>query len=86
MTDVATNRTNTCFVSSPLRAEEVRFVCDAKSVHWTTAPKYRHWATSKSSAIALTVDHRALDGAFVARLLNRMAEILNSRDWESDLT
>jgi 2-oxoglutarate dehydrogenase E2 component (dihydrolipoamide succinyltransferase) len=35
--------------------------------------------------LALTFDHRAVDGADAARFLVRMAEILTTRDWESDL-
>jgi 2-oxoglutarate dehydrogenase E2 component (dihydrolipoamide succinyltransferase) len=35
--------------------------------------------------LALTFDHRAVDGAYAARFLVRMAEILTTRDWESDL-
>jgi len=35
--------------------------------------------------LALTFDHRAVDGAYAARFLQRMAEILNSRDWAREL-
>jgi 2-oxoglutarate dehydrogenase E2 component (dihydrolipoamide succinyltransferase) len=35
--------------------------------------------------LALTFDHRAIDGAYAARFLGRMAEILNTRDWAKDL-
>jgi 2-oxoglutarate dehydrogenase E2 component (dihydrolipoamide succinyltransferase) len=35
--------------------------------------------------LALTFDHRAVDGAYVARFLARVSEILNSRDWVSEL-
>jgi 2-oxoglutarate dehydrogenase E2 component (dihydrolipoamide succinyltransferase) len=35
--------------------------------------------------LALTFDHRAVDGAYVARFLRRMAEILSTRDWQQDL-
>jgi 2-oxoglutarate dehydrogenase E2 component (dihydrolipoamide succinyltransferase) len=35
--------------------------------------------------LALTFDHRAVDGAYAARFLNRMAEVLNTRDWNSEL-
>jgi pyruvate dehydrogenase E2 component (dihydrolipoamide acetyltransferase) len=35
--------------------------------------------------LALTFDHRAVDGAYAARFLRRMAEILAARDWQSDL-
>ena len=35
--------------------------------------------------LALTFDHRAVDGAYAARFLGRMTEILTTRDWESDL-
>lgn len=35
--------------------------------------------------LALTFDHRAIDGAYAARYLSRVAEILNTRDWAADL-
>jgi 2-oxoglutarate dehydrogenase E2 component (dihydrolipoamide succinyltransferase) len=35
--------------------------------------------------LALTFDHRAVDGAYAARFLNRVDEILNSRDWGAEL-
>jgi pyruvate dehydrogenase E2 component (dihydrolipoamide acetyltransferase) len=35
--------------------------------------------------LALTFDHRAVDGAYAARFLRRMAEILSTRDWQQDL-
>ncbi len=35
--------------------------------------------------LALTFDHRAVDGAYAARFLSRMAEILNIRDWAAEL-
>ncbi len=35
--------------------------------------------------IALTFDHRAVDGAYAARFLARVAEILATRDWASEL-
>ena len=35
--------------------------------------------------IALTFDHRVIDGAYAARFLNRIAEILQTRDWASEL-
>ena len=34
---------------------------------------------------AMTFDHRAVDGAYVARYLDRMAQILNDRDWAGEL-
>lgn len=34
---------------------------------------------------AMTFDHRAVDGAYVARFLARLAEILNGRDWVGEL-
>ena len=34
--------------------------------------------------LALTFDHRAVDGAYAARYLQRVAEILGTRDWASD--
>jgi pyruvate dehydrogenase E2 component (dihydrolipoyllysine-residue acetyltransferase) len=35
--------------------------------------------------LALTFDHRAVDGAYAARFLSRMGEILTTRDWDRDL-
>ena len=35
--------------------------------------------------LALTFDHRAIDGAYAARFLNRMAEIITTRDWAAEL-
>jgi 2-oxoglutarate dehydrogenase E2 component (dihydrolipoamide succinyltransferase) len=35
--------------------------------------------------LALTFDHRAVDGAYAARFLARVDEILNTRDWASEL-
>jgi pyruvate dehydrogenase E2 component (dihydrolipoamide acetyltransferase) len=35
--------------------------------------------------LALTFDHRAVDGAYAARFLRRMGEVLTTRDWEIDL-
>jgi pyruvate dehydrogenase E2 component (dihydrolipoamide acetyltransferase) len=35
--------------------------------------------------LALTFDHRAIDGAYAARFLSRMSEVLTTRDWDSDL-
>ncbi len=35
--------------------------------------------------LALTFDHRAIDGAYAARFLARMADILNTRDWAAEL-
>jgi pyruvate dehydrogenase E2 component (dihydrolipoamide acetyltransferase) len=35
--------------------------------------------------LALTFDHRAVDGAYAARFLNRMSEVLSTRDWGHDL-
>jgi 2-oxoglutarate dehydrogenase E2 component (dihydrolipoamide succinyltransferase) len=35
--------------------------------------------------LAMTFDHRAVDGAYVARFLARMSEILVERDWASEL-
>lgn len=36
--------------------------------------------------VALTFDHRVIDGAYAARFLRRTAEILNERDWAAQLT
>jgi pyruvate dehydrogenase E2 component (dihydrolipoamide acetyltransferase) len=35
--------------------------------------------------LALTFDHRAVDGAYAARFLRRMSDVLSTRDWDSDL-
>ena len=35
--------------------------------------------------LALTFDHRAIDGAYAARFLRRMGDILATRDWNADL-
>jgi 2-oxoglutarate dehydrogenase E2 component (dihydrolipoamide succinyltransferase) len=35
--------------------------------------------------LALTFDHRAVDGAYATRFLKRMSEALTSRDWGSDV-
>ena len=35
--------------------------------------------------VALTFDHRVIDGAYAARFLARLAEILSSRDWSAEL-
>ena len=35
--------------------------------------------------VALTFDHRVIDGAYAARFLARLAEILETRDWASEL-
>jgi pyruvate dehydrogenase E2 component (dihydrolipoamide acetyltransferase) len=35
--------------------------------------------------MAMSFDHRAVDGAYVARFLARLSEILNDRDWAGEL-
>ncbi|MFI5036349.1 MAG: dihydrolipoamide acetyltransferase family protein [Acidimicrobiales bacterium] len=35
--------------------------------------------------VALTFDHRAIDGAYAARFLGRMSQIVTGRDWTSEL-
>ena len=35
--------------------------------------------------LALTFDHRAIDGGYAAKFLSKLAEILTTRDWASDL-
>jgi 2-oxoglutarate dehydrogenase E2 component (dihydrolipoamide succinyltransferase) len=42
-------------------------------------------AIHSTGMLALTFDHRAVDGAYAARFLARMAQILNTRDWASEL-
>jgi pyruvate/2-oxoglutarate dehydrogenase complex dihydrolipoamide acyltransferase (E2) component len=34
--------------------------------------------------LARTFDHCAIDGTYAARFLNRVAEILNTREWDSE--
>ncbi len=36
--------------------------------------------------LALTFDHRAVDGAYAARFLSRVSEVLRTRDWGRDLS
>ncbi len=36
--------------------------------------------------LALTWDHRAFDGAYAASFLNALREVLETRDWETELT
>ncbi|MFZ0768211.1 MAG: 2-oxo acid dehydrogenase subunit E2, partial [Acidimicrobiales bacterium] len=38
-------------------------------------------AIHSTGLLALTFDHRAVDGAYAARFLQRMAEILSEHDW-----
>jgi pyruvate/2-oxoglutarate dehydrogenase complex dihydrolipoamide acyltransferase (E2) component len=35
--------------------------------------------------IGTSWDHRAVDGAYVASFLKRVAEVLSTRDWSSEL-
>ncbi len=35
--------------------------------------------------VAMNFDHRAIDGAYVARFLSRLSEILDDRDWAGEL-
>jgi len=42
-------------------------------------------AIHSTGMLALTFDHRVIDGAYAARFLARMAEILNTRDWAHEL-
>lgn len=35
--------------------------------------------------VALTFDHRVIDGAYAARFLARLADVLQTRDWSSEL-
>jgi 2-oxoglutarate dehydrogenase E2 component (dihydrolipoamide succinyltransferase) len=43
-------------------------------------------AIHHTGLLVLTWDHRAFDGAYAAAFLRRMKEILESRDWEAELT
>ncbi len=42
-------------------------------------------AAHPTGMLALTWDHRAFDGAYAASFLHRMAEILETRDWDAEL-
>lgn len=42
-------------------------------------------AIHSTGLLALTFDHRAIDGAYAARYLQRVSEILNTRDWGAEL-
>ncbi len=33
----------------------------------------------------MSFDHRAVDGAYVARFLSRLSQILDERDWAGEL-
>jgi pyruvate dehydrogenase E2 component (dihydrolipoamide acetyltransferase) len=35
--------------------------------------------------LALAWDHRAFDGAYVAAFLDRLRELIETRDWEAEL-
>jgi pyruvate dehydrogenase E2 component (dihydrolipoamide acetyltransferase) len=42
-------------------------------------------AIHSAGLVAMTFDHRAVDGAYVARYLARLSEVLNGRDWAGEL-
>jgi pyruvate dehydrogenase E2 component (dihydrolipoamide acetyltransferase) len=42
-------------------------------------------AIHSTGNITLTWDHRAFDGAYAAAFLNRVREILETRDWSAEL-
>ncbi len=52
-----------------------------KPVVVTAADGAESIAIHSMGLLALTFDHRAIDGAYAARYLQRVAEILNTRDW-----
>lgn len=52
-----------------------------KPVVVTAADGSESIAIHSMGLLALTFDHRAIDGAYAARYLQRVAEILNTRDW-----
>ena len=56
-----------------------------KPVVVTTEDGLESIAIHSVGMLALTFDHRAVDGAYAARFLRRMAEILTTRDWQRDL-
>jgi 2-oxoglutarate dehydrogenase E2 component (dihydrolipoamide succinyltransferase) len=55
-----------------------------KPVIVTAAAGEESIAIHSIGLLALTFDHRAIDGAYAARFLSRISEILNSRDWASE--
>jgi 2-oxoglutarate dehydrogenase E2 component (dihydrolipoamide succinyltransferase) len=55
-----------------------------KPVVVTSATGEESIAIHSVGLLALTFDHRAIDGAYAARFLSRVAEILNVRDWTSE--
>ncbi len=56
-----------------------------KPVVVTSAQGEESIAIHSTGMLALTFDHRAIDGAYAARFLVRMGEILSTRDWASEL-
>ncbi|HEV3187464.1 MAG TPA: 2-oxo acid dehydrogenase subunit E2 [Acidimicrobiales bacterium] len=56
-----------------------------KPVVVTDAARSEAIAIHSVGNLALTFDHRVIDGAYAARFLARMAEILQTRDWASEL-
>ncbi len=56
-----------------------------KPVVVTSASGEESVAIHSIGLLALTFDHRAVDGAYAARFLTRLAELLNSTDWASRL-
>ena len=56
-----------------------------KPVVVTAADGSESIAIHSMGNLALTFDHRAIDGAYAARYLHRMGEILASHDWAADL-
>jgi 2-oxoglutarate dehydrogenase E2 component (dihydrolipoamide succinyltransferase) len=56
-----------------------------KPVVVTTATGDESIAIHSVGMLALTFDHRVIDGAYAAQFLARMAEILQSRDWLNEL-
>ena len=41
--------------------------------------------SAMSSSLALTFDHRAIDGGYAARFLTAVKEIIETRDWTAEL-
>ncbi|MHB1250736.1 MAG: 2-oxo acid dehydrogenase subunit E2 [Acidimicrobiales bacterium] len=56
-----------------------------KPVVVNTADGGESIAIHSMGLLALTFDHRAIDGAYAARYLQRVAEILGTRDWSGEL-
>ena len=52
----------------------------------TTMHRLKHsFVVTLVGVLALAWDHRAFDGAYVAAFLDRLRELLETRDWVAEL-